>query len=57
MKIGPHEHESRVVLAPMAGVTDRPYRDLCRGLGTHWAVSEMLTSDQRLGTRKSRSNA
>ena len=54
MKIGPHEHESRVVLAPMAGVTDRPYRDLCRGLGTHWAVSEMLTSDQRLWhTKKS----
>jgi tRNA-dihydrouridine synthase B len=32
----------------MAGVTDRPYRDLCRDLGTHWAISEMLTSNQKL---------
>ena len=54
MKIGQFEHESSVVLAPMAGVTDRPYRDLCRDLGTYWAVSEMLTSDQRLWhTKKS----
>lgn len=48
MKIGPFEHDSAVVLAPMAGVTDRPYRDLCRGLGTYWAISEMLTSNQSL---------
>ena len=32
----------------MAGVTDRPFRDLCRGLGVYWAVGEMLTSDLKL---------
>lgn len=48
LKIGPYQHPSRVVLAPMAGVTDRPFRDLCRALGTHWAVGEMLTSDLKL---------
>jgi len=48
VKIGPHQHPSRVVLAPMAGVTDRPFRDLCRTLGAHWAVGEMLTSDLKL---------
>lgn len=54
MKLGNFEHSSRVVLAPMAGVTDRPYRDLCRSLGTYWAVSEMVTSNQKLwNTKKS----
>lgn len=54
MKIGPFEHPSRVVLAPMAGVTDRPYRDLCRELGTYWTISEMVTSNQKLWhTKKS----
>lgn len=48
MKIGKFDHPSQVVLAPMAGVTDRPYRDLCRDLGTVWAISEMLTSNQKL---------
>lgn len=48
MKLGPFEHNSRVILAPMAGVTDRPYRDLCRSLGTYWAISEMVTSNQKL---------
>lgn len=46
---------SRVVLAPMAGVTDRPFRILCRRLGAGLAASEMLTSDTRLwSTAKSR---
>ncbi len=48
MKIGSFSHSSRVVLAPIAGVTDRPFRDLCRGLGVYWAVGEMLTSDLKL---------
>jgi len=48
VKIGSFSHSSRVVLAPMAGVTDRPFRDLCRGLGVYWAVGEMLTSDLKL---------
>lgn len=45
----------RVVMAPMAGVTDRPFRDLCRTFGAKLMVSEMLTSDVRLyNTHKSR---
>ncbi len=53
--IGPYTLPGRVVLAPMAGVTDRPFRILCRKLGAALAASEMLTSDARLwSTRKSR---
>lgn len=55
MQIGPWVLPSRVVLAPMAGVTDRPFRILCRKLGAGLAASEMLTSDTRLwSTPKSR---
>ena len=55
MKIGPYELQSRVLLAPMAGVTDRPFRTLCRRLGAGLAASEMLTADQTLWhTSKSR---
>ena len=53
-KIGPHSFDNNLVLAPMAGVTDRPFRNLCRQHGAGLAVSEMVTSDQRLwGSRKS----
>jgi tRNA-dihydrouridine synthase B len=53
--IGPYVLPSSVVLAPMAGVTDRPFRILCRKLGAGLAASEMLTSDIRLwNTPKSR---
>jgi len=46
---------SAVVLAPMAGVTDRPFRVLCRSFGAGLAASEMITSDTRLwNTSKSR---
>jgi tRNA-dihydrouridine synthase B len=48
VRIGPHVLPSSVVLAPMAGVTDRPFRILCRRLGAGLAASEMLTSDTRL---------
>ena len=48
MRIGPYELSSNAVLAPMAGVTDRPFRILCRQLGAGLAASEMLTSDTRL---------
>lgn len=48
LTIGPYQHKSRVIVAPMAGVTDRPYRDICRSLGAYWVVSEMITSDSRL---------
>ena len=55
MQIGPYSLPSTAVLAPMAGVTDRPFRILCRKLGAGLAASEMLTSDSRLwNTSKSR---
>jgi tRNA-dihydrouridine synthase B len=55
MRIGPHTIEPPVVLAPMAGVTDKPFRQLCRRLGAGLTVSEMTASDPRLWhTRKSR---
>jgi tRNA-dihydrouridine synthase B len=55
VKIGPYVLRSNVVLAPMAGVTDRPFRTLCRSFGAGLAASEMLTSDARLwDTPKSR---
>jgi len=55
LRIGPYELPSPVVLAPMAGVTDRPFRILCRTLGAGLAASEMLTADTRLwSTPKSR---
>ena len=52
LRIGPFALPSRVVLAPMAGVTDRPFRILCRRLGAGLAASEMLTSDTRLWTSR-----
>ncbi|WP_277985062.1 tRNA-dihydrouridine synthase [Salinicola tamaricis] len=56
-RIGRHTLPNRVILAPMAGVTDRPFRQLCRELGAGLVVSEMVTSDSRLGTPASRVNA
>jgi tRNA-dihydrouridine synthase B len=44
MNIGPYLLSNRFCLAPMAGVTDRPFRQLCKKLGAGYAVSEMLTS-------------
>jgi tRNA-dihydrouridine synthase B len=55
LRIGPYVLPSPVVLAPMAGVTDRPFRVLCRSFGAGLAASEMITCDQRLWhTPKSR---
>jgi tRNA-dihydrouridine synthase B len=55
LKIGRHTLASNILLAPMAGVTDRPFRMLCRRFGAGLAASEMLTSDVRLwDTPKSR---
>jgi len=48
LKIGPFQNPSKVVIAPMAGVTDQPFRNLCRSKGAYWVVSEMVTSDQKL---------
>ncbi|MGJ7460668.1 tRNA dihydrouridine synthase DusB [Halomonas sp. MA07-2] len=54
-RIGAHQLPNRVILAPMAGVTDRPFRQLCRRLGAGLVVGEMVTSDPSLWhTRKSR---
>ena len=48
MNIGPHLLANNVFAAPMAGVTDRPFRRLCRQLGAGYAVSEMVTSRREL---------
>jgi tRNA-dihydrouridine synthase B len=47
MRIGPYRIEPNVILAPMAGVTDKPFRVLCKQLGAGLAMSEMTTSDPR----------
>jgi tRNA-dihydrouridine synthase B len=55
MRIGRHVIAPALILAPMAGVTDKPFRQLAKRLGAGYAVSEMTTSDPRLWrTRKSR---
>lgn len=48
MRIGPHILGSRVLLAPMAGITDRPFRRLCRRYGAGLAASEMVSSNRDL---------
>ncbi|HWS75112.1 MAG TPA: tRNA-dihydrouridine synthase, partial [Quisquiliibacterium sp.] len=48
MRIGPHLLRNNVFVAPMAGVTDRPFRQLCKALGAGHAVSEMVASNPRL---------
>jgi tRNA-dihydrouridine synthase B len=48
MKIGKHTLPNNVFAAPMAGVTDRPFRKLCKRLGAGYAVSEMVTSRKDL---------
>ena len=54
LQIGPYRFSNNLVLAPMAGVSDRPFRTLCRRLGAGLAVSEMISSDASLrGTTKS----
>jgi tRNA-dihydrouridine synthase B len=54
MKIGPYTLPNPIALAPMAGVTDRPFRQLCRELGAGYVVTEMVTSKPELRhTRKS----
>ena len=55
MRIGPYILPNNLALAPMAGVTDLPFRKLCKRLGAGYVVSEMVHSDPRLrNTRKSR---
>ncbi len=52
MRIGPHAIDPKVILAPMAGVTDKPFRLLCKQLGAGLAVSEMTISDPRFWTTR-----
>lgn len=55
LTIGPYRLTNQLALAPMAGVTDRPFRQLCRRLGAGLVVAEMVTSDIRLwDSQKSR---
>ncbi len=48
MQIGPYTLNNNLIVAPMAGVTDRPFRQLCRRLGAGLAVSEMLSSNPQV---------
>ncbi len=48
MQIGPYVLANNLFVAPMAGVTDRPFRMLCKKLGAGYAVSEMVTSRREL---------
>jgi tRNA-dihydrouridine synthase B len=58
MQIGPYKLANNLVLAPMAGVTDRPFRQLCKLLGAGMAVSEMVSSNSLLwGSEKTRRRA
>jgi len=58
MQIGPYQLPNNLILAPMAGVTDRPFRQLCKQLGAGMAVSEMVTSNSLLyGSKKTRRRA
>ena len=52
MQIGSRRIDNNVLVAPMAGVTDRPFRQLCMSLGAGMAVSEMVASDHRLWDSK-----
>lgn len=58
MQIGPFKLKNNLILAPMAGVTDRPFRILCRKMGAGMAVSEMVASNSLLwGSEKTRRRA
>src|SRR5579864_2525920 len=48
MQIGPHTLRNNLFVAPMAGVTDRPFRQLCKRFGAGLAVSEMVASNSLL---------
>jgi len=58
MQIGPYSLPSNLIVAPMAGVTDRPFRKLCRSFGAGLAVSEMVASNSLLyGSEKTKRRA
>src|SRR5579859_3396027 len=58
MQIGRHVLSNGLIVAPMAGVTDRPFRQLCKAMGAGLAISEMISSNAQLwDTPKSRRRA
>lgn len=58
MQIGSHILQNNLIVAPMAGVTDRPFRQLCKNMGAGMAVSEMVSSNSLLwGSEKTRRRA
>jgi len=58
MQIGSYTLKNKLIVAPMAGVTDRPFRQLCKRLGAAMAVSEMVSSNSLLwGSEKTRRRA
>ncbi len=58
MQIGPHVLKNKLIVAPMAGVTDRPFRQLCKDMGAGMAVSEMVSSNSLLwGSAKTQRRA
>ncbi len=58
MRIGPYQLRNNLIVAPMAGVTDRPFRQLCKAMGAGMAVSEMVSSNSLLwGSDKTRRRA
>lgn len=58
MQIGPYFLKNNLIVAPMAGVTDRPFRQLCKKMGAGMAVSEMVSSNSLLwGSEKTRRRA
>jgi tRNA-dihydrouridine synthase B len=52
MQIGPYQLANKLILAPMAGITDRPFRELCRRHGAALTVSEMVASNPALRLHK-----
>jgi tRNA-dihydrouridine synthase B len=58
MRIGSYQLKNNLIVAPMAGVTDRPFRQLCKQMGAGMAVSEMVASNSLLwGSEKTRRRA
>src|SRR6184192_3914342 len=58
MRIGPYQLKNKLIVAPMADVTDRPFRQLCKKFGAGLAVSEMVASNSLLwGSEKTRRRA
>src|SRR5438046_1332015 len=58
LKIGPHQIDVPIILAPMAGVTDRPFRQMCKNLGAGLAVSEMVGANSLIhGSEKTKRRA